>query len=216
MLAGPAPGAWEALYHPAAGVPSHPYAAFVDDWLVGLIGAAGAVGGSAVTGVVAYRLAGLEGEARGKEELRVALAAYGAARDRLSLQIDQLLRAHGIEEDWTARLIACWRSLDWLMGRLSVAMIGRGAMRAIDEVITATNRLPLVAPDPVLESMDTLSELIGGFDPAGSDWRKEWQGGADQFRSGLQGAVVTYRRGLAAKSVCRNMSPTPPNTIELD
>lgn len=188
----------------------------MEDWLVPLIAAAGAVGGAAVTGVVAYRLARLEGEVRDKDELRVALAAYGAALDRLTLRIDQLPQAHGIEEDWTTRLVARWRSLDWLMGRLSVATIGRGAMRAIDEVISTTNRLLLVAPDPVLESMETLSELIGRFDPSGSNWRDEWREARTAFAQASRRAVVAERRGLASRTVSRDMSPTPLNSTELD
>jgi hypothetical protein len=101
------------------------------------------------------------------------------------------------------------------MGRLSVATVGRGAMRSIDEVISATNRLLLVAPDAVLASMETLSELIGRFDPSGSAWRKEWEEARTAFAQVSRGAVVMKRRGLASKIVSRNMSPTPPNSTEL-
>lgn len=38
----------------------------MDTWLVALIAAAGAIGGSALTGVIAYRLARLEREALDK------------------------------------------------------------------------------------------------------------------------------------------------------
>ena len=157
-----------------------------------------------MTGVVAYRLARLEREGQDKDELRTALAAYGAALDRLTLRIDQLPQAHGVKEDWTTRLVARWRSLDWLIGRLSVATIGRGAMRSIDEVISATNRLLLVAPDPVLASMETLSELIGRFDPSGSGWRKEWQEARTAFAQASRAAVVTRRRGLVSKDMARH------------
>lgn len=188
----------------------------MEDWIVPLIAAGGAIGGSAVTGLTAYRIGRLDREGRERDELRVALAAYGAALDRLTLRIDQLPQAHGIEEDWTTRLVARWRSLDWLMGRLSVATIGRGAMRSIDEVISATNRLLLVAPDSVLTSMEALSALIGRFDPGGSGWRKEWQEARTAFARASREALVTKRRGLASKNVSRNMSPTPPNSTELD
>src|ERR1700746_2941555 len=133
----------------------------MDSWLIGLIAATGAVGGAAVSGVVAYRVARLENQGRDKDELRAALAAYGAALDRLTMRIDQLPQAHGVTEGWTTRLVAMWPALDWVMGRISVATIGRGAMIAIDEVIASTNRLSLVAPGSVLDGMERLSHLIG-------------------------------------------------------
>ncbi|HEX6689093.1 MAG TPA: hypothetical protein VF085_10585 [Solirubrobacterales bacterium] len=172
----------------------------MENWLVALIAAAGAVGGSAVTGVIAYRLARLEREALDKGELRTSLAAYGAALDRLSLQVDRLPQAHGIEEGWTTRLVALWPTLDWLMGRLSVATIGRGAMQAVDEVIAATNRLMLVAPQPVMETMQIISELIGRFEPAGAGWRGEWQDARAAFARASRESVVAHRKDRLSRS----------------
>jgi hypothetical protein len=117
----------------------------MEDWLVPLITAAGAVAGSAVTGTVVYRAARLEREAVNTGELRSALAAYGAAIDRLTLKIQQLPQAHGIDEGRSNKLVARWRTLDWVIGRLSVATVSRSTMRVVDEVIVATNRLILVA-----------------------------------------------------------------------
>jgi hypothetical protein len=54
-------------------------------------------------------------------------------------------------------------------------------MRALDEVISATNRLMLVAPGPVMEAMEILNELIGRFDPGGSSWREEWRAARAAF-----------------------------------
>lgn len=176
----------------------------MEDWGVPLIAAGGAIGGSAVTGLMAYRLARLDREGHERDELRVALVAYGAALDRLTLRVDQLPQAHGIEEDWTTRLVARWQSLDWLMGRLSVATIGRGLMRAIDEVISASNRLLVVAPEPVLASMKALSELIGRFDPRGSGWRKEWQEARTAVAQVSRGVMDTKRRGLVSRDMSRH------------
>lgn len=166
----------------------------MESWLVALIAAAGAVAGAAVSGVVAYRAARLDREARDKDELRAALAAYGAALDRLNLRIEQLPQAHGIKENWTTRLVALWPILDWLMGRLSVATVGRGGMIALDEMIAATNRLLLVAPGPVLDDMEHLSELIGRFDPAAKEWKDEWKEARAAFAGNSRGAVVRQRR----------------------
>jgi len=94
--------------------------------------------------------------------------------DRLTLKIHQLPQAHGIEEVRSNRLVARWRTLDWVIGRLSVATVGRSTMRVVDEVIVATNRLILVAPEPIVEAMQTISDLVGRFEPASEDWKRDW------------------------------------------
>jgi hypothetical protein len=185
----------------------------VADWLVPLIAAAGAVAGSAVTGAVVYRVARLEREAADKGELRSALAAYSAAIDRLTLKIHQLPQAHGIEEGRSNKLIARWRTLDWSIGRLSVATIGRSTMRVVDEVIVATNRLILVAPEPIVEAMQAISDLIGRFEPASEDWKRAWQEARNVFAEVSRGAAFGPP---SSKTVSRNMSPTPPNSAQLD
>jgi hypothetical protein len=162
----------------------------MDNWLIALIAAGGALGGSALTGVIAYRLARLERKARDKEELRAALVAYGAALDRLTLRIEQLPQAHGIEEGWGNKLVAKWPTLDWAMGRLSIATVGRGAMRTVDEVIAATSRLLLVAPEPVLDEMKVVSELIGSFEPSATKWRDDWGAARSAFAGASRSAVV--------------------------
>lgn len=162
----------------------------MNNWLVALIAAAGALGGSALTGIIAYHLARLERETLDKGELRTALAAYGAALDRLTLRVEQLPQAHGIEEDWMTKLVARWRTLDWVMGRISVATVGRGTMRAVDEVIAATNRLVLVAPEAVLETMQALSDLTSRFHPSGTQWREDWRAARSAFASASRRAVV--------------------------
>jgi hypothetical protein len=158
-------------------------------WLVALIAAAGAVAGAAVSGVIAYYVARLDREARDTDELRAALGAYGAALDRLSLRIDQLPQSHGVKEGSMTKFVAKWPAIDWLIGRISVATIGRSAMIAIDEVIAATNRLSLVAPGSVLEAMERLSQLIGRFDPAAATWKDEWKDARAVFSGTARTAV---------------------------
>jgi len=162
----------------------------MDNWLVALIAAGGALGGSALTGVITYRLARLEREAHDKGELRAALTAYGAALDRLTLRIEQLPQAHGIEESWTNKLVAKWPPLDWLIGRIATATVGRGVMRALDEVIAATNRLLLTAPGSVLGEMEAISELMDGFDPGATKWREEWRAARSAFAGASRRAVI--------------------------
>lgn len=166
-----------------------------------------------MTGVVACRVGRLERESAEKGELRSALAGYGAAIDRLTLRIHQLPQAHGIEEGRSNKLVARWRTLDWVIGRLSVATVGRSTMRVVDEVIAATNRLILVAPEPIVETMQAVSDLIERFEPASEDWKRDWQAARNAFAEASRRAAFG---DPGPKTVSRKMSPTPPNSTELD
>ena len=87
------------------------------------------------------------------------------------------------------RLVAKLPTLDWLIGRMSTATVGRGIMRVVDEVIAATNRLLLVAPGPILDEMEAVSELIGTFDPGALKWRDDWKAARAAFASASRRAV---------------------------
>jgi hypothetical protein len=54
-------------------------------------------------------------------------------------------------------------------------------MRAVDEVIATTNRLVLVAPESVLETVASTSDLISGFEPSLTTWREEWAAARIRF-----------------------------------
>jgi hypothetical protein len=77
-----------------------------------------------------------------------------------------------------------------MMGRLSVLTIGRGTMAAVDEVISAMDRLLLLAPGPVLGDMERLSDLIGDFDPSAEDWRRDWKEARASFAGTARTAVA--------------------------
>lgn len=162
----------------------------MQSWLVALIAALGAIGGSAVTGLVVYRVARIERETADKAELRSALGAYGAAIDRLTLKIHQLSQSHGVKEGWSNKSVAQWPTLDWVMGRLSVATLGRSTMRVLDEVIPATTRLILIAPSPVLEAMQGISDLVAAFDPGSENWKQEWQAARNAFAEASRKVVA--------------------------
>lgn len=85
-------------------------------WLVALIAAGGAILGSALTGLITYRLAELARREDAKGELRSSLVAYGVALDRLTIQIEQLPQSHGIDENWSSRAIERLPTLNWVLG----------------------------------------------------------------------------------------------------
>lgn len=74
------------------------------------------------------------------------------------------------------RRAARWRDLDWAMCRLSTGTLGRGTMRALDELITAMNRLLLIAPEEVLDAVLGISGLLERFEQRDERWRRTARG----------------------------------------
>jgi hypothetical protein len=86
-------------------------------------------------------------------------------------------------------------------------------MRVVDEVIVATNRLVLVAPEPIVETMQAITDLVGRFEPVSEDWKRDWQEARNVFAEVSRDAAFGSSR---SRTMSRNMSPTPPNSTELD
>jgi hypothetical protein len=85
-------------------------------------------------------------------------------------------------------------------------------MRVVDEVIVATSRLILVAPEPIVEAMQAISDLIEQFEPASKNWKREWSEACSVFAEASRLAVFGPP---SSRTVSRNMSPTPPNSTDL-
>jgi hypothetical protein len=147
----------------------------MDTWLTALFAAGGALAGSGLTGFITYKVARREHEARDVDELRTALVTYGAVLDRLGLRIDQMPHPPGPFGRWANRQVARWRDLDWVIGRISTATLGRGVIRIIDELTVATNRLILIAPQPVLEATEAINQLLDRIKLRDPQWKVEWQ-----------------------------------------
>lgn len=86
-------------------------------------------------------------------------------------------------------------------------------MRVVDEVIVATNRLILIAPESIVKTMQGISDLVGQFEPASEDWKRDWQEARNAFAEASRRAALD---SPSSQTVSRNMSPTPPNATELD
>jgi hypothetical protein len=66
------------------------------------------------------------------------------------------------------------KTTDWLMGRISMAIFGRGAMKAVDELISVGNRLMLLAPPSLMPSIQAMNGLIERAELRDERWRTEW------------------------------------------
>lgn len=144
--------------------------------------------GSALTGLIAYFLARREQRARDNDELRAALAVFGALLDRIGRHLEQLptLQDRGRKVN---RLIAGWRDLDWAIGRLSTATLGRGAIRTFDEFSVALNRLLLIAPQAVLDVTLNLTALLERFEARSPEWESDWREARSEFAAVARSAV---------------------------
>lgn len=72
------------------------------------------------------------------------------------------------------RQIARLRDLDWVLGRISTATLGRNAMRSLDELMVATNRILLIAPESVLAAVQEVNSALESFKPRDSEWSAKW------------------------------------------
>ena len=143
-------------------------------WIPAAVAAAAALLSSALTGYIGYRLARAERLGRGDDELRSALAAFGYAVDRLQIELDQLPPAPGRSNRWVLSRIERARELDWLLGQVSRHTLGRPALRAVDGLMAASNRLVLVAPEEILHVVEAIHVLVGQVNDRDEAWRQRW------------------------------------------
>lgn len=80
-------------------------------------------------------------------------------------------------------------TLDWLMGRLSTATLGRSTMKAVDELIYASNRLLLIAPESLFPPVESISNLLAGLEERDERWKADWQAAREDL-------AATSRRAL--------------------
>ena len=161
----------------------------VDSSIAAIIAAGAALLSSALTGLITYKVAGREQRGRDVDELRSALAHYGAVLDRFGRHLDQMPHPPGPFGRWVNRQVSRWRDLDWAMGRLSTGTLGRGAMRSLDELITAMNRLLLIAPEDVLDAVLGISALLERFEQRDDGWREEWRDARNAVAQASRAAV---------------------------
>jgi len=140
-----------------------------------IVAAAAALLSSALTGFISYKIAGREERRRDTEELRAALAGYGAVLDRITRHFDQMPHPPGPLGRGVDRVVSRWRDLDWALGRISTGILGRGLIRTLDELTVAMNRLLLIAPEGVLDAAQEISLLIERLEPHDETWKAEWR-----------------------------------------
>lgn len=146
----------------------------MDSSTAAIIAASAALLGSGLTGLLTYKVAGREQRGRDLDELRSALAVYGAVLDRFGRHLDQMPHPPGSIGRWVNRQVSRWRDLDWAMGRLSTGTLGRGAIRTLDELMSAMNRLLLIAPKEVLDAVIEINQLLERSDQRDAHWKAEW------------------------------------------
>lgn len=161
----------------------------MDSLIAAAVAAGAALLSSALTGFITHKIAAREQRGRDVEELRAALSAYGAVLDRFGRHLDQMPHPPGPAGRWVNRQVSRWRGLDWAMGRLSTGTLGRGAMRTLDELIAAMNRLLLIAPEEVLDAVLGISVLLERFEQRDEDWRQEWREARNAVAAASRAAV---------------------------
>jgi hypothetical protein len=161
----------------------------MDSSIAAGIAAGAALLASALTGLITYKIAAREQRGREVEELRAALAVFGAVLDRFGRHLDQMPHPPGPGGRWVNHQVSRWRDLDWAIGRLSTGTLGRGAIRTLDELITAMNRLLLIAPEEVLDAVLGISVLLERFEQRDERWGEEWREARNAVAAASRAAV---------------------------
>lgn len=161
----------------------------MDSSIAAGVAAGAALLGAALTGLITYKIATRQQRGREVEELRAALAVFGAVLDRFARHLDQMPHPPGPAGRWVNRQVSRWRDLDWAIGRLSTATLGRGAIRTLDELITAMNRLLLIAPEEVLDAVLRISDLVARFEQRDESWDEEWREARNAVAAASRAAV---------------------------
>jgi hypothetical protein len=169
----------------------------VTDWVPAVISAASGLAGVAIGGGVTFVVQRADQDERRRGELAVALSAYGRAIDVLRRELERLPASTRFARI-TERLINRQRTpgLEYLLGSMHSATLGRSGIRAVEAFETAANRLMLIAPEDVLEAMEMTSQLLG--QPRDETWPARWQSAREQL-------AVASRRHIQAR---RRRRPT--------
>jgi hypothetical protein len=169
----------------------------MEGWEGSAITAVAVLCSSALTAWISFRVAVSAREDSARGELAAALAAYGHALDRLEIEIAQLPPAAGRVTEVTQTAVERWLPwFDWLLARIARFAVGREAYRALEAHSAAANRVVLVAPPPVLERVERISELLAQVERRDDRWKSEWR---DARGALLAAAREGDARALAAQ-----------------
>jgi len=133
----------------------------MDDTTLALIAAGAGLVGATVGSLVALRIAQLQSRERRASELSAAVASFGHAVDRLMLEIGQLPPSSGRTGVTLRSAVERRPYANWIVGQLTRWSLGLPAMRALDGLMAATNRLSLVAPEPMVRDVGRIPALLG-------------------------------------------------------
>lgn len=153
--------------------------------MAGIVTGCAVLAGAWLNSRISTRVAKSDREEKARGELLAVLSAFGAAIDQLDVQIGQLPPPPGRAARPMMLVAERLKTTDWLMGRISMAIFGRGATKAVSELISVSNRLMLLAPPSLMPSIQAMNGLIERAELRDEQWRTEWR---------------SARKNLAAKS----------------
>lgn len=150
-------------------------------------GVSGAVG-ACVGGGATFLAQRAERRDRDRGELRVALSTCLHALDMLHVEVQHLPPVDDRSRRLSGAIARRLPLLDWSAGMVGRYTLGRPVMRALGQTSAAVNRLALVAPEPVLEQLVAIHELMARIEQRDAGWEADWA----RVRGELQ------RAGMAA------------------
>lgn len=145
------------------------------DWPTAAIAAGAALLSSGLTGTLGLLAARRHARTQKRDELAASLHSYCYATDLMNLEIEQLPPPSSSFATALQSTAARLPTLDYTLGQISRRMLGRKAQHALDTYLAAFNRLMLIAPLPVLQTMEAINALLARVDERHSaTWPKDW------------------------------------------
>lgn len=166
----------------------------MSDWVTSAIAAGAALGGTALSAIVAASSTRRHLASQDRTGLAAALQAYGYAITNLGMEIDQLPPGPSpTVAALSAATVSRLPLLDWTAGQVSRHTLGRPTRRAVDTYNAAMNRLLLVAPQTILTHMKTINDLVSRAHQRDDSWAEEWSNARALFTEAGRQAIQPPR-----------------------
>ncbi|HEX8084556.1 MAG TPA: hypothetical protein VF529_09720 [Solirubrobacteraceae bacterium] len=143
--------------------------------LTAIVSGGSAVAGIAVGGGIDVWQRIDERRERRLEQLESRLAMFGAALDGLVLEMESLppqSRRGQILSEWLARRMP---TLDFFVGRLGRALLGRRLYALMGDFQRAGNALVVSAPPEIVVAMEPIGDALGAFSKEPDKWHARFE-----------------------------------------
>ncbi len=145
------------------------------EWINAAIAGASAVGGGAVVAASNLGVRKADADDRRQAALLSAIVGYLHMIELIGLEAARQPKSGTAVTALNRFIEKRAPQLDYTTGRLHEAIFTPHLRELMDRYSLAANRLLMLAPSPLLEDVDRVNRLLGGFDGLDDEWIARWQ-----------------------------------------